>query len=173
MQPDTAEYKKVLGFMESSNNYKAVNGIGALGKYQFMPTTLNALKNKFGLTDWQNTNYFLNNPDLQEQYENALIVDSLSGITNNELDKKIGLPVNGSMRFKGINTRITVYGLLGAIHLSGIGNVVKYFKTGYNPNDGFTSLTDYLAYFSQNVLPKTNINVISLAIISFIVLYYL
>ena len=41
------KYSALLGEMESHNDYTIVNSIGALGKYQFMQATLNALKNKY------------------------------------------------------------------------------------------------------------------------------
>jgi len=47
------KYKKLLAQMESNNNYKAYNPLtGALGKYQFMPSTLDNLKNNYFLNDF-------------------------------------------------------------------------------------------------------------------------
>ena len=62
--------------------------------------------------------------------------------------------------------------MLAAIHLSGGGNLKKFFQTGYDPNDGLTSLTDYLVYFSKNLSGSLNNIVLLLAFIPAIVLYY-
>ena len=51
-----------IGFRESSNNYKAVNQFGYLGKYQFGRKTLNAI----GFKDISNYE-FLSNPEIQEE----------------------------------------------------------------------------------------------------------
>ena len=73
MTLDKYKYRELLAKMESGNknfpdgNYKATNSIGALGRYQFMPTTLNALKRIYSLPDWKNAGNFLNNPALQDQ----------------------------------------------------------------------------------------------------------
>ena len=51
-----------IGFRESSNNYKAVNQFGYLGKYQFGRKTLNAI----GFDSISNYE-FLSNPEIQEE----------------------------------------------------------------------------------------------------------
>ena len=51
-----------IGFRESSNNYKAVNQFGYLGKYQFGRNTLNAI----GFDSISNYE-FLSNPSIQEE----------------------------------------------------------------------------------------------------------
>ena len=172
------KYKKLLGQMESGSknfpdgNYTATNGIGALGKYQFMPTTLNALKYLYSLPDWRNDNYFLSNPELQEVYLNALFDDSLNFIKNNNLNAYSGKVVTGRKRFKNITTPINEYGMLAAIHLSGTGNLKRFFLDGHDPDDGLTSLSDYLVYFSSKLSSLTNPAMILLAFIPALVLYY-
>lgn len=148
---DLFQYKSLLGFMESNDDYKAVSGSGALGKYQFMPTTLNALRDLFGLIDWGNTEVFLNSSFLQEMYIDAQIKDSYNFLTNNNLTRFIGSNVTGSKRFPSLTVSLSVYGLLAGVHLAGAGNVVEYFESGYDPDDGNTSLTDYMAFFSKNL----------------------
>jgi hypothetical protein len=51
-----------IRFRESSNNYKAVNRFGYLGKYQFGRATLNAI----GFKNVSNRE-FLANPSIQEK----------------------------------------------------------------------------------------------------------
>jgi len=173
MNFDLKKYSDLLGEMESKNNYKIINGIGALGKYQFMPTTLNSLEYHYNLPAWKNAAYFTSNPELQETYLKALVNDSLQSIQRNGLDSYYGLNVHGRLRFPNLQAPVNVYGLLAAIHLSGAGNVKKYFKDGYDPDDGFTSLSDYLTYFSSKIGSSFINSVLPLAIISFIVLYYI
>lgn len=145
------QYKNLLGLMESSNNYKAVSGSGALGKYQFMPTTLNALRKTYNLTHWINQDVFLNSPYLQEMYIGAQIRDSKDFLSNNNLTRFIGSDVTGSKRYHHITVPLSIYGLLAGVHLAGAGNVAGYFETGYDPDDGTTSLSDYMAFFSKNL----------------------
>ena len=178
MTLDKYKYRELLAKMESGNknfpdgNYKATNSIGALGRYQFMPITLNALKRIYGLPDWKNASNFLNNPILQDQYFDALYTDSLNIINSNNLSAYNGKVVTGSKRFKNITTPINEYGMLAAIHLSGGGNLKRFFQDGHDPNDGLTSLTDYLVYFSKNLSGSLNNIVLLLAFIPAIVLYY-
>lgn len=154
---DKIAYKKLLAQMESNNNPRAVNSIGALGLYQFMPTTLNSLQVKYNLPTWTSKEKFLNNVDLQQLYEDALIMDSLDYIDQNNLNKYIGQVVSGSKRFKDISTRINLYGLLAGIHLAGSGNLLKFLKFGKDYNDGLTSISDYIAYFSDHFKKKTKV----------------
>ncbi len=175
-------FKNMLAQMESGGDYKEVNPIsGALGKYQFMPTTLNSLQSIYNLPHWFNVSAFLNHPQLQEIYFNSHIQDLSSFIDNNGLRNFIGSFVRGSMRFNHINAPVTYYGLLGGAHLSGTDNLKQFFDTGYDPNDGQTSLSDYIAYFSKGV-PGVNyipvysggylLPLVALAFVTLIVLYY-
>jgi len=182
-----SDFKYRLAQMESGGNYQAVNpSSGALGKYQFMPTTLNSLQSLYNLPHWFSSNEFLNHPELQEIYFDSHIQDLTSFIDNNGLRINEGSLVRGSMRFSRINVPVTFYGLLGGAHLAGTGNLKRFFETGYDPNDGQTSLSDYIAYFSKGV-PGVNYDpvfaggataggyllpVVVLAFISIIVLYY-
>ena len=164
--------------MESGNenfpdgNYNATNAIGALGMYQFMPTTLNSLKRIYNLPAWNNDNYFLSHPELQEVYMNALFEDSVNFIRSNNLSAYSGKVVTGSKRFKSITTPINEYGMLAAIHLSGSSDLKRFLLTGYDDNDKYTSLTDYLVYFSSKLSSIVNPAIILLAFIPALVLYY-
>lgn len=166
------QYKDLLGLMESQNNYKATNLIGALGKYQFIKPTLNGLKNIYGLPDWKSASYFLNNPELQEQYETALIADTLGFIERNNLKSYLNQVVTGSIRFKNITTPLNIYGMLAASHLAGTTALKNYLEKNINPNDGNTSLSDYAAYFSSKLQNSLNLFPFMLAFIPAVVLYY-
>lgn len=139
-----------LGRLESDNDYRRVNNIsGAMGRYQFMPSTLTGLKRIFNLPDWVDRNYFLNSPSLQDQYFEAHINDLENYIRNNRLYKYYGTSVVGSLRWPSLKSNWNKAGMLAAMHLAGTGNVRNYFLHGTNTNDGKTSLTDYGAYFSD------------------------
>lgn len=168
---DYTFYKDILGKEESNNNYKSINSIGAIGKYQMMPSTLNSLKRIYGLPDWYDTNYLINHPELQEQYENALILDSLTFIDNNHLDSYLGKEVKGTMRYPGLISKLNIYGMLAAIHLSGPQSLNLFLKTGYNDDDGNTSLSDYAAYFSSKTVNNVNYAFLGLAFLGLFLLY--
>jgi hypothetical protein len=170
---DKEKYKSLLAIMESGNDYSKINSIGALGKYQFLPSTLNGLKSKYNLPSWNNAAYFTSHPDLQEKYINALIEDTLNFISANNLSIYIGQKITGTMRFKTITANLSLYGMLAGAHLAGTNNLKRFLLDGYNPNDGFTSLADYAALFSSKITGLDNILPILLAFIPAIVLYYI
>jgi len=166
------KYKELLGYMESKNNYTISNSIGALGKYQFMSETLNSLQALYNLPAWKNANYFLSRPDLQETYLDYLVKDTLAYIKNNDLEKYIGQQVTGTKRFKTLTAPLNIYGMLAAAHLSGVNNLKSFLIFGANPDDGFTSLSDYAALFSSKLSGLSNNVPLLLAFIPALVLYY-
>lgn len=168
-------YKKELALMESGGNYKADNG-HAIGKYQFIPSTLTLLENLYNLPAWDKQT-FLNSPVMQEKYEAYWIKYCRSIINKDNLQGFYGRNVTGSIRFKNITAGLNEYGMLAGMHLAGPGSIKRYFNSGYNPNDGQTSLTDYMAYFSNRTAgtgPGTIpiIAILGVAIIGGIMLYY-
>ncbi|MBK9285040.1 MAG: hypothetical protein IPM51_12105 [Sphingobacteriaceae bacterium] len=175
MAIDKNKYKNLLCRVESNCNYKIINSIGALGKYQFTLSTLNALKNKYNLPAFINSTNFINRPDLQELYFDYLVFDSLNFIANNNLDQYKGRQVTGTMKYKNVQAPLNTYGMLAAIHLAGATALKNFLENGYNPNDGNASLSDYAAYFSKNLIESdlTGLKEILLAIIPGIVLYYI
>ncbi len=124
-----------VGFRESSNNYKAVNQFGYLGKYQFGRKTLNAI----GFKDISNYE-FLSNPEIQEEAMLVLLQKNKHTLRR-EIKKYVGETVNGIY--------ITESGILAAAHLGGAGNVRKFFRKGYEFEDGNgTKMTSYMIRFS-------------------------
>jgi hypothetical protein len=173
------KYSALVGQMESGDinvpnsfNYEAQNSIGALGKYQFMPTTLNGLKDNFNLPDWKNANYFLSNPQLQETYFFNFVNENLAYIKTENLDRFLGKQIQGSKRFPFMVAKLNLYGMLAAAHLSGVGNLKRFLLDGYNPDDGNTSLSDYAVYFSSKIQDNDFFFSIALAFIPAIALYY-
>jgi len=114
-------FLNAIGKYESGNNYRKVNNLGYLGKYQFGRTTLKQLKIQC------TTQEFLTQPDLQEfaMYENLLY-------NKKTLAKYIG--EYQYTYFRGIF--ITESGILAAAHLGGPGSVKKFFKGGSIFKDG-------------------------------------
>ncbi len=102
-----------LGFSESSGNYRTVNRLGYLGKYQFGRSTLNWV----GI---YNTSRFLNSPLLQEKAFEALISKN-KWVLRDYIDEFVGQTING--------VKISESGLLAAAHLGGAGNVKKFLDS--------------------------------------------
>jgi hypothetical protein len=125
-----------IGFRESSNNYKAVNQFGYLGKYQFGRKTLNAI----GFENISNRE-FLANPSIQEEAMLILLKRNKHTLRK-EIKKYVGKTINGIY--------ITESGILAAAHLGGAGNVKKFFRNGKNFADGNgTKMTSYMKRFTN------------------------
>jgi hypothetical protein len=128
-----------MGFRESSNNYRAVNQFGYLGKYQFGRKTLNGL----GYSNISNRQ-FLSNPSIQEQAMLDLLAHNKK-ILKKYIEKYDGKVVHGIL--------VTESGILAAAHLAGPTNVKKFFRKGQEFKDGNgTKLTSYLKKFSNYTL---------------------
>ena len=136
--PEIKNHNKFLddiGFRESSNNYKAVNQFGYLGKYQFGRKTLNNL----GFENISNRE-FLENNSIQEEAMYALLNHNKK-ILRRQIEKYHGKTIHGIY--------ITESGILAAAHLAGPGNVRKFFRKGYEFQDGNgTKMTSYMVRFS-------------------------
>lgn len=124
-----------IGFRESSNNYRAVNQFGYLGKYQFGRKTLNSL----GFEDISNRE-FLENESIQEEAMYSLLNHN-KRVLRRQIQKYHGETIHG--------VYITESGILAAAHLAGAGNVRKFFRKGYEFKDGNgTKMTSYMILFS-------------------------
>ena len=132
---DDNKFLDDIGFRESSNNYKAVNQFGYLGKYQFGRKTLNSL----GFENVSNRE-FLENISIQEEAMYALLNHNKK-ILRRQIQKYHGQTIHGIY--------ITESGILAAAHLAGAGNVRKFFRKGYEFKDGNgTKMTSYMTLFS-------------------------
>lgn len=130
-----ADFLQAIGNKESGNNYSAINTYGYLGKYQFGLSTLRGLGFKVSKHE------FLNNPDLQEKAMYTLLKH------NRKQLKKYIRKYNGKV-IHGVY--VTESGILAAAHLSGAGNVRRFFKKGYEFKDGYgTTLTSYIQKFND------------------------
>jgi len=133
---DHKKFLEDIGFRESSGNYKAVNQFGYLGKYQFGRNTLNAI----GFEDVSNYE-FLSQPNTQE-LAMATLLKKNKHTLRREIKKYSGQTIN--------NIYITESGILAAAHLGGAGNVRKFFRKGYEFEDGNgTKMTSYMIRFAD------------------------
>jgi hypothetical protein len=139
-----------LGFSESSGDYKAVNRLGYVGKYQFGWSAL----------EWVGINskkLFLNNPDLQEEAFEKLI--SLNKwVLKDHIAKYRGQNIAG--------VQITESGLIAAAHLGGAGNVIKFLESeGENifADANNVPITKYMKHFKgydlTSIVPDNNARV--------------
>ena len=129
-------FLNAIGFRESTNNYKAVNQFGYLGKYQFGRKTLNAI----GFEKVSNRE-FLANPTIQEKAMLVLLKQNKHTLRK-EIAKYSGKVINGIY--------ITESGILAAAHLAGAGNVKRFFRKGYEFRDGNgTKMTSYMKQFAN------------------------
>ena len=128
------DFLNAIGQYESGNNYKAVNTLGYMGRYQFGRKTLNGLGYECSKRE------FLNSPTLQEKAMLDLLEHN-QHILQRYIDYWDGRTIKG-------NT-ITKSGILAAAHLAGAGNVKRYFMRGEDFSDAYgTKLTKYLHTFS-------------------------
>ena len=142
---DFVGFKEFLGFFESGSDYKKINRLGYLGKYQFGRSTLKVLRVK-------KINEFIDIPELQEK---AFLMNVMRNkwILRREIRRFNGKKLN--------NILITESGIIAAAHLSGPGNVKKYLRN-YG-DDKFdlgdingTKISDYMKTFKGYDLSQIN-----------------
>ena len=134
LKKDFIGFKEILGYKESTSDYKKINKFGFMGKYQFNLNTLKMYKIK-------NSKKFINNAELQERVF-LINVQRNKWILRKDIKWFVGSNIN--------NTIITESGIIAAAHLAGPGNVKKYLRSGgkYNTKDAFgTSISKYMEYF--------------------------
>ena len=128
-------FKEALGFKDSRGNYKSINTLGYMGKYQFGRETLK-------LIGIYNTNDFLNDPELQEK---AFIANTMRNkwVLRRDIKRFVGKRIDGVL--------VTESGILAAAHLAGPGSVKKYLRSygaiGFTDAYG-TTVRNYMKKFS-------------------------
>lgn len=148
-----------LARRESSNNPKAVNQFGYLGKYQFGKAALIDLGYvKAGKTTKENYNNksmtwtgkggikssadFLNNEAVQDQVFRESMVMRKQRLEKFGLIQYVGKTVHG--------VKITLSGALAAAHLVGEGGLRQFLRDGKVIKDGNgTSVVEYLTKFAK------------------------
>lgn len=123
-----------IGHRESGNRYEIVNSYGYMGRYQFGKSTLRGLG--FNVT----TDEFINSPYIQEKAMQKLLLHNRKKLRK-FIEEYEGEVVHGVL--------ITESGVLAAAHLAGAGNVRKFFRKGYEFEDGYgTKMTSYMIQFN-------------------------
>jgi hypothetical protein len=142
---DFVGFKEFIGFYESGSDYKKINRLGYLGKYQFGRSTLEVLRIK-------KVNEFIDIPELQEK---AFLMNVMRNkwILRREIKRFNGKKLN--------NILITESGIIAAAHLSGPGNVKKYLRNygdqKFDLGDiNGTKISDYMKTFKGYNLSKIN-----------------
>ena len=142
------QYFDAIGQRESGGNYKVVNTVGYLGKYQMGKSALidagyyaaGKFTGKDGVYSKED---FLNNPQAQE---NAMRIYKQKqwGYIKGFAPKYSGKYING--------IHITYSGMLAAAHLNGQAKLNEYLTSGgkLKAKDGYgTSIEEYLEKFSD------------------------
>ena len=143
----TESLTDILGMSESSNNYKAKNSIGYVGKYQFggmaLEDTGYKIKGKWTGKDGVNSEEdWLNNPEAQEKAMSDLVRRNTSALN------KWGTFDHVGTVFNGVN--VTRDGILAASHLVGAKGVDRMFESGKVPKDDFgTTALKYMKKFDN------------------------
>jgi hypothetical protein len=146
---DYDSYKDALGKRESNNNYKAVNTIGYVGKYQFGTP---ALKDTgFIRSDVSNSNSNLKDP---ASWTGKMGVNSIEDFKNNpeaqeHAMKKLTMQNKKTLESKGAiqpgESAGDIAGKLAASHLLGAGGVSKNLREGIDSTDAYgTSGSSYM-----------------------------
>lgn len=127
-------FKEAIAFKESQGQFKLINSLGYMGKFQFGINALHAI----GINNSAN---FLNNPPLQEAAFVVLLSKNKWELRE-EIQRYDGKIVGG--------VRVTESGILAAAHLGGAGSVKKFFKRKgkrFLKDDFGTSLRSYMKKF--------------------------
>ena len=139
IKKDFIGFKEFLGFFESGSDYKKINRLGYLGKYQFGKSTLKVLKIDYLKND------FINKPALQER---AFLMNVMRNkwILRREISRFNGLVISDMF--------ITESGIIAAAHLSGPGNVKKFLRSYCDSeldlkDANGTKISDYLKTFKN------------------------
>jgi len=138
------DFLNEIGQRESSNDPRAINTYGYIGRFQFGKAALKDVGYEHISIEKFKSDTTIFTPE--EQYD-AMI--KYMKLNKRRLDKLIN-KYNGKV-INGI--KITESGILAASHLSGAGSVQKFLRSGgkYNPSDGYgTKLVDYLSKFSKH-----------------------
>lgn len=136
---DYKNYIDVLGEAESSNNYKAINTLGYMGRWQFGKSTLEGLG--YSVKEIEG---FVDDEQAQRDAMIKLTIHNYKIIKRYGLIKHVGKKING--------TKASLEGMLAAAHLRGCYSVKKYILSNgkINEKDGYnTSVLDYIEKFSQ------------------------
>lgn len=124
--------------LESNHDYRAVNRLGMLGRYQFSPRTIKAMG--FDVSNEE----FLESPELQDEVMLKFMRDNRRSLRS-LIKKYHGQVVHG--------VEITEAGILSSAHLVGVGGVLAFFypdRYTYRTQDSNgTTVKYYLTAFKD------------------------
>lgn len=138
------EFKNDLGQRESSNNYRCVNSLGFLGRYQFGKPRLWDLG--LSIDGWRPKNFIEIPNYIRQLTRDQFLNDSV-------LQDKIfrdhvkNLSIRITVRYAAESARFTLSGLVAGAHLKGLGGV-KSFIEGKDNEDAYgTKISEYIEKF--------------------------
>lgn len=153
------DFFEALGQHESGGDYRKINTINFMGKYQMGEASLidlgyykpdgkdpdNLYQNKFwtGKDGINSKEDFLNRPDVQEKAVRKFAEINWRTIQINDLDLFVDRTVYG--------VKITISGLLAGAHLKGVGKkgLRSFLRSGYNGKDQYgTTVKSYIVEFA-------------------------
>lgn len=155
---DLTQFKNSLMGTESGGSYTIVNGIGATGRYQFMPGTaamLNSYKNgpaECKPAGIQGSGLASGQPQcnaLQEAMMDEFTMNNLKWLQNNcpaaTQAVNSGKTVTGYRKDgKTLTCPVTWSGLLAGAHIGGASGICNTITTGNDVDDGMTSRLYYV-----------------------------
>jgi len=137
-QSELQRFLKDMRFIESGNNWKIINSLGAMGHFQFMPNTLKLLDCELTPDIFKKIPWIFP-AKMQEKFMIELL---------NRNAKSLEYFINKYENKAFRNILITKSGILAAAHLAGVNNVRKWFLGGINKYDiNKTSLECYMVEF--------------------------
>lgn len=135
------DFKKALRLSESQTG--VVNSKGCAGYFQFCPGTYKYIAGLLGFKGTQKD--FLNSYAIQEKFLHKLIETNLKTLGNptpylESLTNRLGFVV-------------TVSGLVGGMHLGGVGGLQALANKGLDRDDGRTKVSTYIKKFNGYEIP--------------------
>lgn len=140
-----------LSVTESGGSYTAQNNavghggkVGHFGRLQFGQSRLEDAKKAGIIPAGMTPQQFMASPETQQKVEQWHISDVDAYIKKQKLDQYIGQKIKGQ--------EVTLDGMRAVAHIGGKDGLRQYLTTSgkYNPNDGKTSLGDYMRIHAGN-----------------------
>ncbi len=137
------EFKKALRMSESQTG--VTNTEGCIGYFQFCNKTWRDIAGKLGYKGTKQD--FIKNYSIQEKFLEKLIQENL---------KNLGVPSQYAAALsKRLNFNVTISGVVGGMHLGGVGGVQKLANKGIDKGDTYkTKVSAYVKKFSGYEIPN-------------------
>lgn len=156
------KFREAVGFRESSNNYKAKNQYGYLGKYQFglarlcdlglcirKPGTRGYSNNQFKWGFGFNENMFLNNPTLQNEVFDVHIRKHRARVLS-AYKSHLNKTING--------VKVTLSGAIGCFHLLGEGGFRNFISGKDTADANGTKASHYIKLFQGYTITENDLS---------------